>query len=112
MTSSPLAVKAMTNLKDNRSPRRYPRKSTMAECTANAPNIEVNIDGLLNQIHSINGAVAIACLSEDGYFSQDEDVDPAMSKTAERRLTERLENVAMAFEIILGGVKNWADRAR
>ncbi|MDI1491876.1 MAG: hypothetical protein OHK93_003087 [Ramalina farinacea] len=84
----------------------------MAECTANAPNIEVNIDGLLNQIHSINGAVAIACLSEDGYFSQDEDVDPAMSKTAERRLTERLENVAMAFEIILGGVKNWADRAR
>ena len=84
----------------------------MANWTANGPNIEVNIDGLLNQIHSINGQVAIACLSEDGYFSEDEDMDPAMSKTAERGLTERLENLAWAFEIILGGVKNWADRAR
>lgn len=101
----------MRNLKDNRSPRRYPRMS-MAQCTALEPDIEVLIDGLLNQIHSINGAVTMACLSKDGYFSENESMDPAMSGSAERKLTERLENLAMAFDMVLGQVKTWADRAR
>ena len=112
MTSSPLAVKAMRNLQDNRSPRRYPRDGSMSHFPALEPDIEVKIDGLLSSIHSINGAIAGACLSQDGYFSQDEDMDPAMSKTAEQKLTEPLENLAWAFDIIWGGIMNYAGRAR
>lgn len=111
MTSSPLALTAMRNLKDNRSPHRYPRKSSIAECTALEPNIEIDIDGLLNQIHSINVAVTGACLS-DGYFSENENMDPASSRSAERNLIEPLQNLAMACDIVLGKVKKWADRAR